>query len=141
MIGSLIIKSYSRAVSPPNAPTPPCPYSTSECDTLPKCQKSQDARFDRLEALIEKGFSALAQDIADTKSEVAAVKADLAEFRIETHESLADIGSELKDIRNRLDALESSVHNISGYAKEIDHLMERVNAIEKHLGLRQKAAA
>ncbi len=109
---------------------------------------SQDARFDRLETLIEKGFSALAQDIADTKSElmetkaeVASIKSDLAEFRTDTREATADIRSELKDIRNRLDALESAVHNTSGYAKEIDHLMERVRAIEKHLGLHQKIAA
>src|SRR5208283_5136507 len=109
---------------------------------------SQDARFDRLETLIDKGFSALAQDIADTKSElmetkadVATIKSDLAEFRIETREAIADVRSELKDIRNRLDALESAVHNISGYAKEIDHLMERVRAIEKHLGLRSNVSA
>ncbi len=102
---------------------------------------SQDARFDRLETMIEKGFAALAQDVADTKSEVANVKSDLAEFRIETREAVADIRSELKDIHNRLDALEAAVRNISGYAKEIDHLMERVRAIEKHLGLHQKTAA
>jgi len=88
---------------------------------------SQDARFDRLETLIDKGFSALAQDIADTKSEVVNIKSDLAQFRIETREAIADVRSELKNIRNRLDALESAVHNISGYAKEIDHLMERVS--------------
>jgi hypothetical protein len=33
------------------------------------------------------------------------------------------------------------VQNISGYAKEIDHLIERVSAIEKHLGLRANIAA
>ncbi len=116
---------------------------------------SQDARFDRLETLIEKGFSALAQDIADTKSEltetktevtniksdVSQLRTEMRELRTEMREGFADIRSELKDIHNRLDALEAAVHNISGYAKEIDHLMERVRAIEKHLGLNQKIAA
>jgi hypothetical protein len=34
-----------------------------------------------------------------------------------------------------------AVQNISGFAKEIDHLIERVSAIEQHLGLRQNIAA
>src|SRR5271166_3808556 len=102
---------------------------------------SQDARFDRLEALIEKGFSALAQDIADNKSEIVQTKTEIAQLRAEMHEGFADIRSELKDIRSRLDALEAAVHNISGYAKEIDHLIERVRALEKHLGLHSNISA
>ena len=31
--------------------------------------------------------------------------------------------------------------NFSGFAKEIDHLLTRVVAIEKHLGLHKKMAA
>ena len=62
-------------------------------------------------------------------------------LRGEMREGFADIRSEMKDIRARLDALESAVKNISGYAKEIDHLIERVSAIEKHLGLRANIAA
>ena len=33
-------------------------------------------RFDRLEALIERGFAALAQDVAETKAEVTIVQTD-----------------------------------------------------------------
>jgi uncharacterized protein YdhG (YjbR/CyaY superfamily) len=62
-------------------------------------------------------------------------------LRAEMREGLTDIRSEMKDIRARLDALESAVKNISGYSKEIDHLIERVSAIEKHLGLRANIAA
>jgi hypothetical protein len=62
-------------------------------------------------------------------------------LRAEMREGFADIRSEMKDVRARLDALESAVKNITGYAKEIDHLIERVSAIEKHLGLRANIAA
>ena len=89
-------------------------------------------------------------DIAVLRAEMA-TKRELTEFRAETlegfsalraemREGFADIRSEMKDIRARLNALESAVRNISGYAKEIDHLIERVSAIEKHLGLRANIA-
>ena len=121
--------------------------------------KSDNERFDRLEALIERGFAALASDIADNKTEIASVKtevgsvrAEVADLREETRTGFSDIRSEmragfadiraeLKDIRLRLDALELAVQNISGFAKEIDHLIERVSAIEQHLGLRRNIAA
>ena len=120
---------------------------------------SDSDRFDRLETLIERGFAALANDIADNKTEIASVKtevggirAEVAELRKEMHSGFADIRSEmragfadiraeLKDIRERLDALELAVQNISGFAKEIDHLIERVSAIEQHIGLRRNIAA
>ena len=85
---------------------------------------------------MEKGFAALAQDIANSKTEVTDVKSAVAQLGAEMREGFADIRTELTDIRHRLEALESAVQNISGYAKEIDHLIKRVSAIEKHLGLR-----
>ena len=80
-----------------------------------------------------------------TKDDIVQLRTEMhegfADIRAEMHEGFADIRSELKDIRNRLDALEAAVRNISGYAKEIDHLMERVKAIEKHLGIEKRIAA
>ena len=99
--------------------------------------QSHEERFDRLEALIEKGFAALAQDAAETKAEMATLQTDVSEIKSEVQQ----IRVELKDIRQRLDVLESSVHSVSGFAKEIDHLLERVAAIEQHLGLRRNIAA
>jgi|SRR5208337_3215662 len=82
-------------------------------------------------------------DIANmaTKDDISQLRTEMHELRTEVREGFADIRSELKDIHTRLDALEAAVHNISGYAKEIDHLMERVRAIEKHLGLRSNVSA
>jgi plasmid replication initiation protein len=84
-----------------------------------------------------------------TKEDVESLRAELrvemqegfAGLRAEMREGFADIRTEIKSIRERLDALDSAVKNISGYAKEIDHLIERVSAIEKHLGLRANIAA
>ena len=41
----------------------------------------------------------------------------------------------------RLEALEEAARNSAGLTKEIDHLMERVRAIEKRLGIETKIAA
>jgi hypothetical protein len=104
-------------------------------------QNPYDERFDRLEVLIERGFAALASDIADSRTEITGLKAEVAGHREETRTGFADIRGELKDIRLRLDALELAVQNVSGFAKEIDHLIERVSAIERHLGLGRSIAA
>lgn len=48
---------------------------------------------------------------------------------------LTNIEVELRDIRKRLEALEEAAQNTSGFAKEIDHILRRVAALEKHLGL------
>ncbi|MDR3489295.1 MAG: hypothetical protein P4M05_30905 [Bradyrhizobium sp.] len=62
-------------------------------------------------------------------------KDDLAELRTEMHDGFASIRAEVHDIRTRMEAIEAALHGHHGFAKEIDHLIERVAAIEKHLGL------
>ena len=54
---------------------------------------------------------------------------------------LTSMERELKVIRRDLDDLREKVENVSGFRKEIDHALERVAAIEKHLGLDRKIAA
>ncbi len=80
------------------------------------------------------------QELAEIRAEMA-TKGELAALRDEMRAGFLDLRSELKDIRDRLDELEATVKNISGFAKEIDHLMERVSAIEQHLGLHTHIAA
>ena len=48
---------------------------------------------------------------------------------------LSNLASEVATIHRRLDTLEQAVGNVTGFAKEIDHLLKRIAAIEKHLGL------
>ena len=76
-----------------------------------------------------------------TKDE-AATKDDLQQFerrldaRFDMLESrVGNIETELRDIRQRLEALDEAAGNASGFTKEIDHLLKRLAAIEKHLGL------
>jgi hypothetical protein len=44
-------------------------------------------------------------------------------------------------IRRGLDDLREKVENVIGFQKEIDHALERITAIEKHLGINRKIAA
>ena len=53
----------------------------------------------------------------------------------EMKNEIGSVASEVADIHRRLDTLEVAVGNVTGFAKEIDHLFVRVSAIEKHLGL------
>src|SRR5713226_3247524 len=66
-----------------------------------------------------------------------ATKADLAALA----EQVAGIERDLKTMRRELNDLAEVVENIAGYRKEIDHALERIAAIEKHLGIGRKLAA
>jgi chromosome segregation ATPase len=103
-----------------------------------------------LQAIIERGFAAVASDIADlrkdmaTKDDIADVKSTLSDHTriLNDHtRELATIRSELKSIRDELDDLAEKVENVIGFRKEIDHALERIAAIEKHLGINKKIAA
>ncbi len=66
---------------------------------------------------------------------------ELNEFRDETRAGFRNLTHDIADIIKRLDALDNAVTDIRGYAKEIDALRARLNAIEKHLGLSHRIAA
>lgn len=53
----------------------------------------------------------------------------------------SNLDSEVASIRRDIASLETRVGNISGYAKEIDHLLQRLVVIEKHLGLNKRVSA
>ena len=62
------------------------------------------------------------------------------DVRAIVRDELAPIRSELKSIRRDLDDLREKVENVIGQ-KEIDHALERIAAIERHLGINKKIAA
>jgi hypothetical protein len=76
-------------------------------------------------------------DVADIRKAMA-TKADVHAI---VRDELAPIRSELKSIRSDLDDLMGQFENVPGYRKEIDHALERIAAIEKHIGLDKKIAA
>jgi hypothetical protein len=59
----------------------------------------------------------------------------------EVHDSLRDIATEIVVIHRRVERLEELGAGNAGFAKEIDHLLTRVAAIEEHLGIDKKIAA
>jgi septation ring formation regulator EzrA len=98
--------------------------------------KKRKASLDVILSTMERGFAAVAEDIADIKSKMA-TKDDIANIGGQ----LTSVERELKSIRRDLDDLREKVENVSGFQKEIDHALERIAAIEKHLGLDKKIAA
>ena len=81
--------------------------------------------IDTLNVILTK--MATRDDIAELRTEMA-TKREVTELREEMRAGFFDLRSELK-VRQRLDELVAAVRNISGFAKEIDHLIERVSAI------------
>lgn len=80
-------------------------------------------------------------ELAATNRELKSFRQEFNEFRDETRQNFREIRAELADIRRELNELRSRVANITGYGKEIDHALERIAAIEKHLGIERKVAA
>jgi predicted RNase H-like nuclease (RuvC/YqgF family) len=68
-----------------------------------------------------------------------ATKEDVAELKTELKPDIAGIKSELRDIKARLKEIESAIEDQAGHSKEIDHALERITAIEKHLGIKHPA--
>jgi predicted nucleic acid-binding Zn-ribbon protein len=104
--------------------------------TLDSVLSTVEHGFADLEGKMERGFAAVADDITDIKSKMAN-KDDIANLGGQ----LTSVERELKSIRRDLDDLREKVENVSGFQKEIDHALERIAAIEKHLGLDKKIAA
>ncbi len=67
----------------------------------------------------------------DLATGLASVRAEMA-----TKDDIAGIMAELAEIKMRLRELEEIVENHSGYSKDIDYALERIAAIEKHLGIK-----
>jgi hypothetical protein len=98
---------------------------------------ARETTLDTILVTLERGFAAVAGDIADIKATMA-TKEDV---RAIVAEELAPIRAELKSIRVELDGLAEKVENVSGFRKEIDHALERIAEIEKQIGIDKKISA
>ena len=78
------------------------------------------------------------QTVKTLRQEMVIMKTEL---QTEMREGFTRIHEELADIRLRLDALEREVKSHSGFAKEIDHILERVVALESRLGITHELKA
>lgn len=93
-------------------------------------------RFDRLEKSMEAGFAAVAEDIADLRTNMA-TKDQLLALSLQVH----GIEQELKSIRIDLDDLAKRIGDIPEYRKDIDLLYKKIARIEKYLATYKKTAA
>lgn len=107
-------------------------YMTAERPT-----KKRKASLEIILSTVERGFAAVAEDIADIKSRLATKD----NVRVVMREELKPVRSDLKSIRDELDELTEKLENVSGFRKEIDHALARIAAIERHLGITKKIAA
>ena len=80
-------------------------------------------------------------ELAATNTELKSFRQEFNDFRDETRQNFREIHVELADIRRDLEEMKSRVTNVTGYGKEIDHALERIAAIERHLGIEKKIAA
>ncbi|WP_439372673.1 hypothetical protein [Bradyrhizobium sp. DASA03120] len=94
----------------------------------------KESDFDKLARLIKEEGEDIRAEIGNLERKV-----DAGFARIDLE--LREIRSELRTIRRDLDILAIKVENIEGYRKEIDHALERIAAIEKHLGIERKVTA
>ena len=87
------------------------------------------------------------QELSEFIRDHMVTKTDLA--GLATKSDLTALESKLT---SRIDKLDVSIHrelvsireqlkNVSGFGKEIDHALERIAAIEKHLGIKTNIAA
>jgi len=80
-------------------------------------------------------------ELAEMLTHVVERMATKEDVRSIVAEELAPVLAELRSIRRELDDLREKVENVSGFRKEIDHALERIAVIEKHLGIDKKIAA
>jgi hypothetical protein len=118
-----------------------------------------DARIGKMDARMEQRFAEVGTAIEKQGTEIRgltetaayivermATKDDVREI-IRAHvpglvrEELKEIRSEVASIRRDLERLTTNVANVVGYRKEIDYALERIAAIEKHLGINRKVVA
>ena len=84
------------------------------------------------------GHMATKDDLAALRKELKSDIADIKRTMVtkgDLRDELASIRAQLKAIRRDLADLTERFENVSGFHKEIDHALERIAAIEKHLGL------
>lgn len=90
-----------------------------------------------LKTRMDVGFAAVADDIGYLKERMP-TDGDLHQI---VHEEVNPLIRELYTIRRELDVLHEKFDNVIAFRKEIDHALERIGAIEKHLGIARRIAA
>ena len=80
-------------------------------------------------------------EIHELRTEVQDFRTEFNNFRGEVNSRFSHLEKEIATISSRLDAIEESIADMRGYAKEIDDLRTRISDIERHLGVARKIPA
>jgi hypothetical protein len=98
-----------------------------------KTNKKRKASLDAILSTVERGFAAVADDIAEIKSKMA-TKDDIADVK-------ATLADHTKILNNHTPDLAVIKNDVTTNLDKRLQLAVRVSAIEKHLGLDKKIAA
>ena len=79
-------------------------------------------------------------DIADLKTEMMDQFDHVDTTFHETNSRARDLASKVASIQRSIERLEEQGASTAGFAKEIDLALERIAAIERHLGIPKKIA-
>ena len=80
---------------------------------------SVEKKIAGVDARMERGFAAVADDIAEIRATMV-TKIDYHAFRQETLDNFSALFAEVTAINKRLDALDEQYKNLKGVTKEID---------------------
>lgn len=105
--------------------------------------KKEETAYDKFAQLVVGEIHDLREHM-DSRFEAVDKRFDTVDKRFETidkrfeniENELSHINASLAYITGRLDALEEKVACLTGYAKEIDELRERIRAIERYLKMK-----
>ena len=104
--------------------------------TLEGLERTMQQGFDRIDRSVEALAQATMRGFASMEERMDRMEKDIKDVKFDVH----NIHRELGDIHRRIERLEQQGASNAGFAVEIDTLMNRVAAIEKHLGIVQGAA-
>jgi uncharacterized coiled-coil DUF342 family protein len=98
--------------------------------------RKKETGFDKLARQMERGFSSVADDIGELRTELTDFRKEVNQQFELVKKDIRDIRTELVDIHRRLDRLEEQGASSAGFSKEIDIILGRVSVIEKRLGIK-----
>jgi tetrahydromethanopterin S-methyltransferase subunit G len=101
-------------------------------------KKNKEFDMERFAGLVLQEFESIGKrfDAVDARFDAIDARFDSQDARLDRMEGdIHAIKVELAYIHKRLDDIEAKVESNSGFAKEIDYLMERIANIEKYLGI------
>jgi hypothetical protein len=83
------------------------------------------------------------QDLSEFIRDHMVTKSDLENLATKNDLIALDtrIGKLDLSIHREVETVQQELKNVGGFGKEIDHALERIAAIEKHLGINKKIAA